>query len=209
MQHACPCETPLDLFDSLRGSRFQDFRTAFLAEGSLSYQDSSTLLSLTGFARRAEPLEATAGGEGMMITGAEARARVPFWLLALEAHVHGILTPSDDARFPRLRAFGDLYAPLRLIQGNLDLRVGTTLEVQTPTAGAYFDIVSGSFLMPPAGAPSPTQYPVWDVYAHARIGTAYVRLALRNILDVEAWSVFRYPERGRSLVFEVTWSFID
>jgi hypothetical protein len=209
-QHACPCEDPLRLVDTPGEIRFEDFRTSLLAEASIAYQDSSTLASLLAFARRAEPLDPASGLESALITGAEARVRIPFWLLALEAHVHGTLTPDADTRFPRLRAFGDLFAPLRLIEGNLDLRVGTTLEYQTPTAGAFYDIVSGSFLYLPAESVTTfSQFPTWDAYAQARIGSAYLRLALRNILDVESWSVYRYPERGRSFVFEVTWSFID
>lgn len=209
-RHECPCEDPLRLADSIDAIRFEDYRTAQLAEGSIAWQDSSTLFSVTAFARRAEPIDPASGLERTLLAGAEARLRIPFWILALEAHAHGTIQPENERRFPAARIFADLHAPLRLIDGNLDLRVGTTMEWQSPVGATSYDVMTGSFLfLQEADAGTARQLPLWDVYAHARIGTAYVRLAMRNILDVESWSVYRYPERRRSLVFEVTWSFID
>lgn len=210
-RHVCPCESdPMGFGDSIAGIAFGAYKTPLLAEGTIAWQDSSTLLSVTAFARRAEPLLEGSALASETITGAELRARIPFWLLALEAHAHGTLAPDGDTRFPAARVFADLFAPLRLIEGNLDLRVGTTLEYQTPFAGPAYDVITGSFVRRPEGEVSSVrQLPLWDAYANARIGTAYLRVAMRNILNVESWSVYRYPERGRSIVLEVTWSFID
>ncbi|MBC8146229.1 MAG: hypothetical protein H7X80_11645 [bacterium] len=209
-RHECPCEDPLRLIDSLSSLRYDAHRTSLMGEASVAYQDSSTLVALTAYLRRSKSVVTTTGAEDVTISGGEARFRIPFWILALEGHAHGLLLPENDSRAPQLRAFGDLYAPLRLVDGNLELRVGTTLEYQSRFAGALYDDVSGAFrYSTDASTPTIQQYPLWDVYAHARIGTAYLRIALRNILGVEAWTVYRYPERGRSLVFEATWSFID
>jgi outer membrane receptor protein involved in Fe transport len=208
-QHDCPCEDPMLLSDSIPSVRFDAYRTAMLAEAGVSYDDSLTLAAVTAFARRTEPLDG-APVAGELLTGAELRARVPLWWLALEAQVHALVGPQGDRRFPELRAFGDLYAPLDLLGGGLKLRVGTTLEWQSPSDGALYDIATGSFAFVPDGeATGFRSFPLWDAYAQARIGTAYLRLAMRNILDVEQWTIYRYPERGRSVVFEVTWSFID
>lgn len=43
----------------------------------------------------------------------------------------------------------------------------------------------------------------------ARLGMAYVRLALRNLLNVPWYQMPWYPQPGRSLVFELTWGFLE
>lgn len=207
--HECPCEEPMRSLPAFQSSVYESTRTSFMAEASIAYQDSATLLSLMAYARQARPAGAAADTRELMTTGGELRARVPFWILALEAHAHGILLPENARYLPQARVYGDLFAPLNLLDGSLDLRIGTTLEYQTPMAGSLYGVVTGSFVRTPDDAPVFAQVPLWDAYAQARIGTAYLRLALRNILDVEAWSLYRYPERGRSFWFEVTWSFID
>lgn len=209
-RHDCPCENPMRLIDSSGTVRYDAYRTSLIGDASLVYQDSSTLVSVSAFMRRARPTAVAAGAADITITGAEARFRIPLWILAVEGHAHGLLLPADDTRAPRLRVFGDLYAPLRLINGNLELRIGTTLEYQTSFAGALYDDVTGAFHYSGDGKATVfQQFPLWDVYAHARIGTAYLRIGFRNILDVEALTIYRYPERGRSFVFEATWTFID
>jgi hypothetical protein len=76
--------------------------------------------------------------------------------------------------------------------------------------GLLFENTSNAFLTWSGAEFLPRRhFPLWSVWAHARFGTAYIRAAVRNILDIESWGVYRYPEPGRSVVFEVTWSFID
>ena len=48
-----------------------------------------------------------------------------------------------------------------------------------------------------------------DVYARGRIGSAYLKLTMSNLLDVEYYSVYRYPVWGRTFQLGITWTMID
>jgi hypothetical protein len=48
-----------------------------------------------------------------------------------------------------------------------------------------------------------------DVQVAALLGKAYVRLWFRNLVDAAWYRMPFYPQPGRSLVFELTWSFLD
>lgn len=48
-----------------------------------------------------------------------------------------------------------------------------------------------------------------EVRLAARLGAAYVRMSIRNVLNVAWYRMPWYPQPGRSVVFVLTWSFAD
>lgn len=162
------------------------------------------------YLRQATPRVGNADLVSYTITAADVRTNIPISFLRLDLHLLGTLPPDDDQRFPTFYGNGDLYGQFKLVEGNLNLRVGTTLEFQTELQGAEYEVISGEFIYPrDLSRPAEQLYPNWSVYARARLGDAYLRAELRNILDAEFWSVYRYPIWERALYLSVTWAFVD
>ncbi|MDW8225354.1 MAG: hypothetical protein RMK93_04930 [Bacteroidota bacterium] len=69
--------------------------------------------------------------------------------------------------------------------------------------------------LPPAWPLQPVSMPrVWhhsggEFRLAARLGMAYLRLCLRNLFDTAWYRMPWYPQPGRSLLFELNWSFSD
>lgn len=197
-------EPPLDATHYFR----QD-RTAFLAEAGAELGLDSFRVSALGFLRRTTPTLCSPFPE-TTFTGADLRLQVPYRFLTLKLRGLVSLPPEGDLRFPKILADGDLYADLTLFRGNLNLRVGTTVEFQSSFAGAEYDALSDDFIYPSDPVRLTTSgRPYWSAYAVARIGSAYLRAEMRNILDVEYWTLYRYPAWSRALYLSATWSLFD
>jgi hypothetical protein len=52
-------------------------------------------------------------------------------------------------------------------------------------------------------------YPLMTAYLRARLGSAYLRAEVRNLLGVEYWNLYRYPVWGTALYLGVTWALVD
>lgn len=193
--------------DTLR--LFSYDRTAFLAEAGLELRRDSLALYAGGYFRRTTPVPGSPFSP-YNILGGDVDLTIPYRFLVLHLRALGTLPPSGDERFPKLYTNGDLYGAWTLFRGNLNLRVGTTLEYQTSFAGAEYDPTSGDFLYPSTVTrPITTKYPNWGAYAVARFGQAYVRVEMRNILNAEYWTLYRYPIWGRSLYLGASWALFD
>ncbi len=200
---------PLDyeLDDTLRA--FSDFYTGFMAEGGIDWRSGGGRFSASALFRRAVPREDPDGASHTVI-GGDLRAVIPYRAFRLDVRVLATVTPEGDDRFPLIDAVGDLYWGMPLLQGNLDLRLGTVLEFQSSLQGARYDNISGRFIYEPSATRRDEQlFPNWSAYARARIGSAYLRVEMRNILDAEFWTVYRYPIPARSLYLGVTWALFD
>lgn len=187
----------------------QWFTSSFLEAGA-ELRGGGFWLRGAAYLRQATPRVGNAGLVSYTITAADVRTNIPISFLHLDLHLLGTLPPDDDKRFPTFYGNGDLYGQFKLVEGNLNLRVGTTLEFQTTLQGAEYEVISGEFIYPrDPSRPAEQLYPNWGIYARTRLGDAYLRAELRNILDAEFWSVYRYPIWERGLYLSVTWAFVD
>ena len=194
--------------DSNRASS-QWFTSSFLEAGT-ELRVGGFWLRGAAYLRRATPRAGNATLASHTITAADVRASIPLSFLRLNLHLLASLLPDDDKRFPAFDGSGDLYGEFNLVEGNLNLRVGTTLEFQTELQGGEYEVISGEFIAPRNPArPAEQLYPNWGVYARARLGDAYLRAELRNILDAEYWSLYRYPIWERGIYLSVTWALAD
>lgn len=187
----------------------QWFTSSFLEAGA-ELRGGGFWLRGAAYLRQATPRAGNSGLASYTITAADVRAVIPISLLRLDLHLLATLPPDSDKRFPAFHGSGDLYGQFTLVEGNLNLRVGTTLEFQTALQGVEYEVISGEFINPRNPArPAEQLYPSWGVYARARLGDAYLRAEIRNILDAEYWSLYRYPIWERAIYLGVTWAFVD
>jgi hypothetical protein len=207
---------PTELADSL--ILFSDYVTRLLAEGSFEWHSGAWRAGVTAFLRQAEPVEGRSALASQTILGGEAHLRLPLlWDFIMDSRLLLMNDPDGNMRFPVAHGQSNLYGQWNLFNGNLNLQVGTSLEYQSGMRGAEYIAGSaafctdaGAFIIPDtANRPLFTPFPVWNAYIQARIGTAFIRLGLQNILDVEFYSLYRYPRWAREFNLMVTWALVD
>lgn len=183
-------------------------RTPILAEGEIRWTHDRAALSLSATFRRVEPI---AGAVPFNMISADIGATIPLpFNTIFDNHTILTLAPSGDHRFPLAHTLSDLYTHWRLLAGNLDLRLGTTLEYQTSLRALRFDNTTATFFDPEDAAHvNVISYPIWNAYVQARIGNAYLRVEMRNILNNEYYTVYRYPVWGRGLYLGANWALVD
>lgn len=187
--------------DSLAG--FSAIRTRLLAEAAVEWGAGNFQAGVDGFFRQSEESVVTTYGAG-------AHLRFPLLWFVIDTRLLGTIDPDGNERFPTLRGTGDLWGEWKLFQENLDLRLGTSLLYQTGLRGAEYDPYLNEPVYPTdLDRPLSNQLPNWSAYAQARIGPAFIRATFENILDIEQWSLYRYPTGGRGLHLQVTWTLID
>lgn len=187
--------------DSLRG--FSSIRTRLLAEGAIDWRSGNLQAGIDAFYRQSEDAAVATYGAG-------GHLRFPLLWLILDARLLAQVDPDGDERFPALRGTGDVWWEGKLFRDNLDLRVGTSLIYQSGLRGAEYDPWLNEPVYPSdLSRPLSNQLPIWSAYAQARIGSAFIRATFDNILDVEQWTLYRYPVGGRGLHLQVTWTLID
>lgn len=197
-------------FDMARDTMgyFSDVRTPFLVETELTVRQREIDVSLSTSYRRARP---RGSSEPYGILGASLRADVPLGN-GLHFRNLGILTiaPATDIRFPLIYDIAETFGHWALLKGNLDLQIGTSFQFQSRFDGTSYDPASGEFLQRhDVRGRQKLLFPVWDAYLEARLGMAYVRLAFRNILDNEFYTIYRYPITGRGFYLGANWAFVD
>ena len=154
--------------------------------------------------------EKTVGMDTYTIAGMSLRGTVPVGIVRLKGTINGMFLPEGDKRFPALATLGEIFVPLTLFNGALDLELGTKIGWQSDFSGVEFDPLSGDWLYPTEVRNTDRQkWGLLDLFASARIGSAYINLSLYNILNAEYRTVSRYPTWGRSLRFGITWGMID
>ncbi len=183
-------------------------RTRLMVEGQAGWSAGSSKVQLGGSLRQV----ATSGDFNTEYTllAANASATIPIAFLSFEERLLVTVAPQDDKRFPLLYSRSDLYADFKLFKDNLDLRVGGRLEVQSPFTGSEYDYLNQRWLYPTdLDREERGLYPHLDFYTQGRIGSAYLKLALTNILGSESYTIYRYPYPGRSFRLGITWALID
>lgn len=185
-----------------------NYYTTSLVEGALEWQGGGWKWELEGFLRGAAPF--CPDDASYTIAGAALRASIPYKFLTLENNLIGTFSGEEFHGIPYLYGTSDLFAQLRLFGGNLDLRLGTVLEYMSSAPVIRYIDQDGVFALPKGstlagGPPSP----VWSAYAQGRIGTAYIRVEMYNILDNFFVTTYRYPVFGRSINISVNWALVD
>ena len=194
--------------EAAQGSVWSLERTGLFIEAEAAWKPGRSVLRVGGGLRQV-PASAQTGEEYTLITG-NLSATIPFAFLSFEENVTFTSLPADDKRFPAISSRSDLFGLFQLFGGNLDLRTGASLEVQTSFAGSEYDYVSGLWIYPQDAAREERGlYPLLNVYAQGRIGSAYLKIEMSNILGSEYYTIYRYPYPGRSLRLGITWALID
>ncbi|MEO5929423.1 MAG: TonB-dependent receptor plug domain-containing protein, partial [Candidatus Kapaibacterium sp.] len=180
-----------------------------LAEAALGWRDGVTLIELGGYIHRISAPDGS-GLPSTTVAGADARIIIPYGVFRLDNHLIGTFGDRTTTPHPVLYGESELYAQLRLLGGNLDLRLGTSLEYQSSASRVRYDVLSNRFYMNTADATVPGMpFPLWGAYLQARIGSAYLRLEMRNILDVPFYTIDRYPTFGRGVFLGANWALVD
>ncbi|MBS1911031.1 MAG: TonB-dependent receptor plug domain-containing protein [Bacteroidetes bacterium] len=194
--------------DSIR--TLDDHYTRALGEAEIEWRGGIAHAGIDLFARQAQPYDCVPL-PAYTVTGAGVSVAFPIALLVLDNHLVATMEPSAYRAFPLLHGTSDLYAPLLLVDGNLDLRVGTTLEYLSSPGLVAYDGYSGEFysLASNTYAGKRPPFPNWSIYAQARIGTAYIRAEMRNLLSSEFATMYRYPTFRRGIYLGVNWAFVD
>ncbi|MGE3802857.1 MAG: putative porin, partial [Candidatus Kapaibacterium sp.] len=183
--------------------------TAWMGELEGVWKRGETSLHLNGWIRRGVQGLSSSLNEYTAL-GTSVSGLIPIDFLRVNWQATGTLLPDGDERFPLLAAKGDVYIPLHLLNGALDLDIGTTVGWQSSFSGVEYEPITGRWLYPLEEKVSERQkWALIDLFASARIGTAYLNLTLYNVLDAEYRTVSRYPTTGRALRFGITWTMID
>jgi len=186
----------------------RDERSPLVIEVEIRADHGDLSLAAGGTMRVARPRGVQ---DSRTIVGGSLRAHLPLGN-GLHFRTHAIITAaqSNDSRFPFVYDVSELFGRWRLLKGNLDLQIGTSFQFQSKFEGSEYDPYSAEFLYPSNPLrPSKLQFPSWDMYAEARLGTAYVRASFRNVLDNEFYTLYRYPIMGRGLYLSANWAFVD
>lgn len=186
---------------------FIDERSRLLLEAEADWSEGNHRVRLGGYHRTVHRSALT--GEGYSISGADLFLSTRLGFLRFQERAIFTFSAEEDHRFPMVISRSDLAGLFRPFNGALDLTAGLSLEVQSSFAGVRYDYPHGEWLYPAVGAAEEQPYPVLDVYAVGRIGSAYLRATFGNVLNNPYSTAYRYPVWGRSLRFGITWTMID
>ena len=188
-------------------TRFAEMPTAMLMEAGADYSDGALDGRFDAWVRTVQ----SAIGSGAAVApvfGASLSGTIPYGIFRLRENLQLIQDPDGNGRFPRISSTIDLFVQMALSHENLDLRAGVSASMQSPYAGTRYDPMIDAPVVPGSSS-SVTQGVLFSVWGTGRIGSAYLHLALENLLDAEYWTIYRYPEAGRHLTFGISWALID
>lgn len=185
-----------------------NYYTGSLLEGALQWQEGRLRVDVEGFLRNAVPYCQDLAS--YIVPGGSIYTRIPYEFLTLENRLVATFSGEKFHGQPRLHGTSNIFAQLRMLGGNLDLRLGTSLEYMTSPPIVEYQEGIGQFSVPADSVlPSAAPFPVWTAYAQARIGTAYVRVEMYNILENLFFTTYRHPVFRRAVNISVNWALID
>ncbi len=204
------CLSPTAALDVDSARSLGAHATGLLAEAEIVWRNGAWSVTAGGSLRKAEPL-ACLPFSSYTVTSAWLDAGVPIAFLSLDQHLVLTFAPELYRALPTVYGVSDLSGRFRLFGGNLDLKLGTALEYQSQRAVLGYDDLSAQFIAPRANPLAVTSPPLpnWSAYAQARIGSAYLRVEIRNILGAESSLLNRYPSFGRGFYLGVNWALVD
>lgn len=185
-----------------------NYYTGSLLEGALQWQEGRLRVDVEGFIRNAVPYCPDLAS--YVVPGGSVYTRIPYEFLTMENRLVATFSGEKFHGQPRLHGTSNLFAQLKMFGGNLDLRLGTTLEYMTsPPIVEYWEGIGEFAVAADSVLPTAPPFPVWTAYAQARIGTAYVRVEMYNILDNLFFTTYRHPVFRRAVNLSVNWALID
>ncbi len=112
---------------------------------------------------------------------------------------------ANDRRFPEFSGSFSVYGEVTI--GESIARVGLELKGLTDYSGESFDPQTRSYYL--TDGTSGFMYNGINIFAHARLGNAFVRLTLDNVLSEGIYYVPYYPLHTMNFKLQVSWSFFN
>lgn len=187
---------------------FGSFATTLLAEAAIDYAADGMRVGVEGFYRAVDAASSRAVGP---IYGGVVRLATPVTSMAMvEAQLHASIAPQGDTRFPSLFGSGSAYVHGSSFDENLDWRIGAAAQWGSSLAGAEYEPQSGDLGFGTGASREALSLPPnLELFAQGRIGNAFIRAAVQNVLGSEFWTLYRYPVASRMIALQVTWTLID
>lgn len=171
----------------------------------------SPILLLNGGSNYVFPGITYTNGDRLITSGIEAKLKARVWLLFLEGTA--LFTTQRDAgdtsivRFPELAASGGIYFWQKLLEGNLDLKIGFRGRFQSRSHGELFNPEVIAFV-PNNGTPLGAGSSV-DGVLFAGLGSAVVSLTWENLTNARYFITPHYPVLDRAIKFGIRWQLLD
>ncbi len=152
-----------------------------------------------------------ANGDKLITNGIEARLRARVWVLVAEA-TGMFITQQNEAgtsltRYPRFTTSGGLYFWQRLLNDNLELKVGFRGRFVSSSLGEQFNPEVLAYVQN-TGTPLGFGSSV-DGFLIAAIGNAYVHFMWENLSNARYYITPYYPVLDRAIKFGISWQFLD
>ncbi len=126
------------------------------------------------------------------------------WLLGVDLELSVSALPFAESPWRTVHVVLTAHTERRF--GGSLLRAGLRWEVIRAPALGLSPVLWTLYLVEQTPG---VQHSGGEIYLAARMGMAYLRLSLRNLLDAPWYRIPYYPQPGRSLVFELTWAFLE
>ena len=174
--------------------------------------DDPILLSTFDNGQGGQPFPGVRFSKGEKITahGVEASIAFQLWVLYFDGVATYIMQKTDGvdlALYPKLSANGGVYFWKRILNDNLDLKVGLRGRFLSSQQGAVFNPEVLAYVPnsgPRIGLGSST-----DFFLIARIGNAYFHLMWENLLNNTYFVTPYYPAFDRAARFGIKWEFLN
>lgn len=171
----------------------------------------SPILLLNGGSNFVFPGVTFTNGDKLITSGIEGKLKARVWLLYLEGTAL-FVTQSDAGdtsifRYPQLVASGGIYVWQKLLEDNLDLKIGFRGRFQSSSRGEFFNPEVIAFV-PNNGTPLGAGSSV-DGVLFAGLGRAVVSLTWENLTNSRYFITPHYPVLDRGIKFGVRWQLWD
>jgi len=152
-----------------------------------------------------------ANGDKLITNGIEAKMRARVWVLVVEGTGMFIIQKDQDGtsltRYPRYTANGGVYFWQRLLNDNLELKVGFRGRYVSGSHGEQFNPEVLAYVQN-TGTPIGYGSSV-DGFLIAAIGNAYVHFMWENLTNARYYITPYYPVLDRAIKFGIAWQFLD
>ncbi len=111
----------------------------------------------------------------------------------------------DDMRFPLL--MGGFKSYYEIVKGKSILNLGINVNLTSKFKGEIFYPQTRTYIL--NNAESTFYFDNFDIFASARLGNAFVRLAYENVFYRNYYYVPYYPAYSGNLRLSVSWAFLD
>ncbi len=150
-------------------------------------------------------------GDKLITNGVEAKIALQIWVFSLEG-TGMFITQQDQAganltTYPKFSGSGGIYYRKKLINDNLDLKIGFKARFVSRSTGERFNAEVLAYV-PNTGIPIGIGSSV-DGFIVAGLGNAYIHLMWENFTSAPYYISPYYPVLDRAVKFGVSWQFLD